>query len=131
MTRGCNGFGLMESIGKCVGALVADGTGRKVGTSEGAAAWRGGRSAERPLPSALRCLSVAVLIFKNLLGQFDIALGTPGAWIIHQDWLAVARCLRQADASRDDGGKDFVAEELLEVIGDLLREVGSLIIHCE
>src|SRR5579862_2528571 len=79
--RGCRGLGLIASIGRVFGrgsragaGAIAEGTAGALG---GGPTWVGrtGKSAERPLPSALRGLSSALFIGEDLLGEFNIALG--------------------------------------------------------
>src|ERR1700722_12118183 len=88
-----------------------------------------GRRAERPLPSTLRCLSL--LILHNLLCKLDIAFCASRARVVHEYRLAVAGCLRQANAPRNYGGQDLVVKEIPEVVRNLSRQIRSLIVHCE
>src|SRR5579859_3349336 len=115
-TLGWTGLGWTESIGKRDGASE---------TSAGAAAaavaspddagdtgrGRPGSSAERPLPSALRCFSIALLILEDLLGEFDVAFGASRAWIVHQDWFTKAGGFSETDTARDHCRKYFIIKE--------------------
>src|SRR5215813_13085352 len=75
-----------------------------------------GRRAPRPLPSAFRGFSCGVLfIIQNLFGELNVALSAAGAGIVHDDRLAKARSLGEPHTTRNDGLKDLVAKELLEV----------------
>src|SRR6185295_14701193 len=122
--RGWTGLGSIELTGSVVVGLAASGA---VGCETGAG--REGSSAESPLPSALRGLSVALLIRENLLGEADVAFCPFRSRIVHQDGLAETRRLRQPNATRNDRLEDFVLKELLQVVSDLTRQVGALVIH--
>src|ERR1035437_10428841 len=119
--RGCSGFGSMESMGTvCAEESGAGGA--------ATACWRVGRSEPRPLPSALRGLSILFMV-QDLFGQLDIALRAPRAGIISKDRLAETRCFRQANTSRNDGLEHLVAKKAGEVGGDLTGEVGAVVEH--
>src|ERR1700728_205810 len=92
---------------------------------------RPGRSAERPLPSTLRCLSVPLFILQNRLRELDIALRASRAGVVHEDRLAVAGRLRQANAAGNYGGQYLVMKEVFEVVRNLPCQVGSLVVHGE
>src|SRR5437016_14653664 len=109
------GFGSMASIGRAV-ADRAVGVAAIVGCSS--VAVRDGSSAESPLPSALRCLSVAVLIGQNLLGELDITLSALGPRIVHKHRFAEAGSLGEPDATGNHSFEDFIPKELFEVVGD-------------
>src|SRR5271170_3547782 len=95
-----------------------DSIGRKFGKDSGASGEGGGtaltldrpggKRADSPLPSALRCLSTPVFIVKNLLRQSHIALGTPRSRIIGENGLPVARGFRKADTARYHCGEHLV-----------------------
>src|SRR5437867_1196499 len=77
--RGCIGLGLIRLSGKVAGLVALIAVAGAAAAGSEATGWpRPGRSAERPLPSALRCLSLALLICKNLLGKSDIAFCAAG-----------------------------------------------------
>ncbi len=110
--RGCIGLGWIARWAGCVGAC---GVWRRSGRCRPQAP-RGGavrQERRRPLPSALRGLSVALLILQDLLGEFDIALRAARAGVIHQDRLPVAGRFRQADAARDDSCQDLILKKSL------------------
>src|SRR5579885_1419938 len=90
---------------------------------------RVGSRADSPLPRALRCLSVPVFMFQDLLGELDIAFRTSGTRIVNQNWLAVTRRLSELYAPRDDRCEDITRKELLEIVGDLPGQVGPIIVH--
>src|SRR5260370_19762218 len=92
---------------------------------------RDGSSAASPLPSALRCLSVAVLIGQYLLGELDIALSALRPGIVHENRLAEAGSLGEANAARNDGFEHFILEELFDIVSDLSSQVRSLVVHCQ
>jgi len=124
----------MLDKGRCPG----DGDGFRSGVNgAGAAAAAGdeaeraGKRAERPLPSTLRCLSVALLILENLLGQFYVAFGTPRSGVVHEDRLSEAGGLGQANTAGNYGMKNFVLEEVPEVVRDLARQIGPFVVHRE
>src|SRR6185295_96670 len=111
--RGCMGLGLIRLSGSVPGFVALAGA---AAAAVGAAGWlRPGRRADRPLPSALRCLSLALLICKNLLGQSDIAFCTAGPGIVHQNGLAITRSLREANAAWYYGRKDLIVEEFSQI----------------
>src|SRR5580693_6783385 len=110
--RGCIGFGCMASIGSLVGRCGAS----PAAVPDALAPGLAGRSADKPLPSALRGLSFALFIFQNLLGQLDVTLRPPGARIIDDDRFAVAWRFRQPDTPRNHGRQDLVAEEVLQIV---------------
>src|SRR5512142_661713 len=108
--------------------VTGPGAGAAAGSwCSGRGAVRLGRSAVRPLPSALRGFSMVLLIRKDLLGQFDIALGSFGAKVVYEDRLAEAGCFGEADASGDDGLEDLGTKELAEVVSDLAGEIGAVV----
>src|SRR5436853_7845888 len=92
------------------------------GASADAAGVRVGRSASRPLPSALRGFSV-LFMGQNLFCKLDITFGAFGAGIVGQDRFAEARGLGEPDAAGYYSVKDLILEELPEVGRDLARQV--------
>src|SRR3954467_4836272 len=115
MRRGWSGFGSIESMGTeraasvgCAGAIGA-----------GGGAWvRAERSALSPLPSTLRGFSVLFMV-EDLLRELNVAFGAFRTRVVAKDRFAEARRFRQADAAGNHGREDLVAEELLEVTGNL------------
>src|SRR6185369_14442280 len=110
---GCIGLGWIRPNGSVPGFIEAGGTGAgAVATAAAAGCPRPGRRAERPLPSALRVLSLALFIRQNLLREFDIALGSPGTRVVHENGFAVTGRFRQSDAARNHSCKYLIAKEI-------------------
>src|SRR5579862_2124195 len=105
-------------MGMVSGALGTAG----VGITEGG---RVGIRESRPLPRALRGFS-ALFMVQNLFRQFDVAFGASGAGIVAEDGFAETGRFGKTNAAWNDRLKDFVAEELLEVMGDLTGEVRAV-----
>src|SRR6185295_2392399 len=125
--RGCMGLGLIRLSGSVPGFVALAGA---AAAAVGAAGWlRPGRRADRPLPSALRCLSLALLICKNLLGQSDVAFRASRTGVIHQNGLAVAWRFSEANATRYDGCKYLIFKEFPQIVGHLARKVCAFVIH--
>src|SRR5579864_2989001 len=126
------GLGWIKPSGSVPGfaTVVATGAGA-VAAAATPGCPRPGRRAESPLPSALRGLSLALFIRQNLLREFDIALGSTGTRIVHENRLAVARSFREPNTARYHGRKYLIAKEFLQILSDLAREVCTLIIHGE
>src|SRR5258706_14829944 len=84
LTLGWTGLGWTESIGRLVGSwkVCAGAAAAAVLGDTDAGSGRPGSSARRPLPSALRCLSIALLILEDLLCEFDVAFGLSTAWVV-------------------------------------------------
>src|SRR5438477_12356296 len=91
LTLGWTGLGWTESIGRLVGSWKAGAAAAAVPDDTDAGSGRPGSSAERPLPSALRCLSIALPILEDLLAEFDVAFGASRASIVHQYWFTIMR----------------------------------------
>src|SRR6185437_458846 len=68
---------------------------------------------------------------KELLGQFLIAIGATGAWIVKQDRLAMARRFGEANVPRNGRFEQLGTEEAFQVFGNLLREIRALVVHGE
>ena len=62
-------------------------------------------------------------------GEVVVGLCSAGAGVVDGDGFAVAGCFGQADVTGDAGFEEFIAEEALEIISDLLGEVGSVVVH--
>src|ERR1051325_373584 len=116
LTRGCMGLGSIASIGNRAGGRSWTGEGAAAAATAIGEVVRGGRSADNPLPSALRCLLLPLFILQNLLGQFNIAFRPPRPRVIHQDRLSIAWCLCEAYGPRNDRRERFLAEKLFQVI---------------
>src|SRR5579872_1381250 len=117
------GFGWINWIGTWFGAGLE--------TCTGGTRALGGSSAERPLPSALRCLSVPVFILQDLLCELDVAFSSAGPRVVHQDGFSVTGGFRQADAAGNDGRENLIAEEILQIVGDLASQIRSIIEHSQ
>src|SRR5215472_10385774 len=116
---------------------------------------RPGRRESRPRPSALR-LSVSLFMSQllsglaartrklvhgilgclefgrpldQLLGQADVALSSARADVIKQRRFAIAGSFGQPDVARDDRAQQFLVEEFLQFLRDLLRQRGAVVIH--
>src|SRR5581483_5674940 len=82
-------------VATCAPFVVAPDSG-----STAAVAGLCGSRADKPLPKALRCcLSGIVFTCQDLLCQLNVTFGAAGAHIVRQNWLAIARCFREPDAS--------------------------------
>src|SRR5262245_8481766 len=111
--RGCIGLGWINPSGNVTGfAAPAGVVAGAVATAAGPVGPRPGRSAESPLPSALRGLSSALFIRHNLLREFDIALRSPRTGVIHENWFAVAGRFRQPDTPGDHRCKYLIRKEI-------------------
>src|SRR5689334_12573303 len=66
---------------------------------------------------------------KNFLCKLDIGFGAARAGVVGQDRFSEAGRLSEADASRNNGSKDFFFEELAEVGLDLAGQVGAVVVH--
>src|ERR1700722_5818423 len=97
-------------MGSCVTSSPAG-----CNSAAGGVVGRVGNRAVRPLPSARRGLSAFFVTCEDLLGETDIAFGAAGAHIISQNGHAVAGGLSQANAPRNNGFEDLVAEEVFQV----------------
>ena len=64
-------------------------------------------------------------------GQLAVGFGAAGPGVVERDGLAVAGGFGEADVARDGGLEELVAEERLEIFGDLLGEVGAVVEHGE
>src|SRR5580765_2199301 len=106
-----------------------------------------GRSADNPRPSVFRLsfitLSPARAAFpvrarpfspgpsssQDLRRQAQVRLRAFGLDVIRDYRLSERRSFREPDAPRDHGPEDPVAEMGANVFGDLVREVGPLVVH--
>jgi hypothetical protein len=61
--------------------------------------------------------------------ELNVAFRSAGANVIGDDGFAVARCLGETDAARNDGLKDLAPEELAQICGNLAGEVHALVVH--
>src|ERR1700682_4872525 len=75
--RGCMGFGCISPSGSVPDLARRAGAGADAPTAGAPGCPRAGKRGGRPLHSAWRGLSLALLIRQDLLRQFDIALGSP------------------------------------------------------
>src|SRR4030043_494289 len=88
-----------------------------------------GNRAPNPLPKAARLAIIPLSILEDLLGQFNVALRPPGLGIVEDARFPKAGRLAQLDISRDDGRKDPPLEVGSHLIGHLLGEIVSQIVH--
>jgi hypothetical protein len=72
-----------------------------------------------------------VIAGQELPGQLKIGLGTAGARIVERYRLSVAWRFCQANVARDHSDIEPFAEVLPEGKGNLLREIGSVVVHGE
>src|SRR6516164_9004630 len=77
---------------------------------------RPGRSAPSPLPSTLRGLSTLFMI-QNLFCQFDVTFRATRARVVVEYWFSETGSFSEPDASRNDGLKDLMAEEVFQIGG--------------
>ena len=68
---------------------------------------------------------------ENLFCELDVAFGAAGAGVVGEDRFAEAGGLGEADAARNDGLEDLVAEELSQIGGHLAGQVGAVVEHGE
>src|SRR5205085_3214324 len=80
-------------------------------------------SAPSPRPSAF--LAIRYHLFRKM----NVAFRPPAGGVIKNDGLAETRRLRQTDVARNDALEDLRAEERAQIIGDLTRQRGALVIH--
>src|SRR5689334_21002502 len=129
--RGCIGLGWIKPRGNVPGPVAAGVEAGAVAAAVGPGWPRPGRRAERPLPSALRGLSSALLISHDLLSKFYIALGSPRTRVVHQYRLTVAGRFRQPDTARDNRRKYLIRKEIPQIIRHLPGQIRPLVIHSE
>src|SRR4051812_46049305 len=67
----------------------------------------------------------------DLFRELDVTLCPTRSRIVNQCRLTVAGRLGEADVPRDSGLAELVAEMLLQLRSDLLRQVGALVEHGE
>jgi hypothetical protein len=65
----------------------------------------------------------------NLLRQLKIAGGSLTIGVIEKDGLAETGSFGQAYIARDHGSENLVAEEIAQVVANLVSEVGALVEH--
>jgi hypothetical protein len=65
----------------------------------------------------------------HLFGEVEVALRPTTVGIVEEYGLAEAGCLGQADVPGNNGGEDLVAEELPEIVSNLLGQARTLIVH--
>jgi hypothetical protein len=64
-------------------------------------------------------------------GQVAVGFGAAGAGVVECDGFAVAGGFGEAHVAGDGGLEELVVEEVLEVVADLLGEVGAVVEHGE
>src|SRR5258708_1189897 len=67
----------------------------------------------------------------DLLREIDVTFRAARFGVVQDHGLAVAWCLGQANVARDRRGKELVAEKLVQLGRDLLREVGTVVEHSQ
>jgi hypothetical protein len=72
-----------------------------------------------------------VIAGQKLTSQLKIGLSPTGASIVKRYGLSVAGCLRQANVAWNHSGIEAFAEVLAEGKGNLLCEIGSVVVHGE
>ena len=66
---------------------------------------------------------------QKLQRKIPIGLGAAGTWVVQRDRLAVAGSLCQPDIARDGRLEQLVLEEILQIVADLLGQVGAVVKH--
>ena len=78
------------------------------------------------------CSGLSMLLrVEELEGQVAVGFGSAGAGVVEGYGFAVAGGFGEADVAGDDGLEELFAEEISEVVGDLLGEVGAVVVHGE
>src|SRR6266481_6161611 len=123
--RGWNGLGLIKSLSiSCGPADIDSRTGTvavpvegepDVGPAAGAGGSGSRMSAPSPRPNAF------LGIGDYLLSQLRVALGSFAVYVIRNNGLAEARCLRQANVAGNDALKNLLTEETAQIRGNLAR----------
>jgi hypothetical protein len=67
----------------------------------------------------------------DLLCQFKVTAGSPAIGVIEENGLAETGRLGQANVPRYHRGKNLVAEEIPQIVPNLVREIGALVEHGE
>src|SRR5215467_13674998 len=80
-------------------------------------------SALNPLPSAFLCAMY------DLLCKSDITFSTFGFDVVEQNRAPVAWRLSKANVARNDGGEQLRSKEGLEILHDLVGEIGTIVEH--
>src|SRR5581483_1411180 len=86
-------------------------------------------SAERPLPSTLRCLSGVFMRRQDLLCKLNITFGATRTDIVRENRLPETRSLCKANAAWNNRLKHLVLEELPQILRDLFCQVHALVVH--
>src|SRR5438128_11770455 len=76
-----------------------------------------------PRPSAFLCA------MNDLLCESDIALGPLRFDIVEQNRSTVARRLAKSNVAGDNGREYLLAEECLQIVPDLIRQIRTLVEH--
>src|SRR4029077_17047127 len=88
------------------------------------------RSASSPRPRPLSfAMDIARWFGQHLSRESQIREGPLRLPIESDDWDSMARSLCKANVTGDDGPIDFVAKVLLQLIGNLLRQCVTRIVH--
>ena len=98
-------------------------------SSVGPEAHSGAGCRQGSLLSLLHGRSLNAVAGENLVGEVTVGVGPTGTRIVKQNRLAVARSLGQPDIAWNDRLEQFVLEEFPQILGDLLRQVGTVVIH--
>src|ERR1700683_1593799 len=70
-----------------------------------------------------------VIARQEFVGELEIGIGPARPRIVERHWLAVARSFRKAHVAWNDGLIKQFAKIFAERLGDLLGQVGSVVVH--
>lgn len=77
------------------------------------------------------CAGDDMVSFQNFSPQLRICLGSARSWVIKRDWKSMAGSFGESDIAGNGSAKEFFPEEFLEVLRDLLRQIGAVVVHGE
>src|SRR3954452_11557255 len=127
--------GKLSNFSKFSGKVAGGGASGSVFFSAGGAVVPGllsllGRSAESPLPSALRGFrSGSFVMGQDFLCELNVSFGAARARIISEDWLSEAGSLCETDIAGDDRLEDLISKKRPQVCFDLLGQICAIVIH--
>ena len=86
-----------------------------------------------------RCGSLTLLLFgaldlvagEEFEGEFAVGFGSSGFGVVEGYGFSVAGGFSEAYVAGNAGGEELVVEEGFEVFGDLLGEIGAVVVHGE
>src|SRR5438093_6911513 len=119
--RGCCGFGVMSSMGTICP------TGRPLGRPSWST--KCGSCRMRTVSGSPKRRGRGLDTFDDLLAEAVVLVGAARLGSEGEDALLVGRALLEADALRDGGAEDAVAEHLGDRLADVLRECGPLVVE--